>query len=233
MFARSIRLTPARILIAFAALALVALAVSAAAPNIAPAEGNAPKPTVGQVAPVFALVDQNGKKHQLSDYKGKWVVVYFYPKDQTPGCTTQACNFTENVFAFRKANAQILGISEDDEASHKDFEKALSGAASDKLNATSKAAIAKLSEEAKKDIAEHGLPFPLLSDATHDTAKKYGVLSEIKTPNGSMFIASRDTFLVDPSGKVAKHYDVTPDKLEGHSAEVLADIAALAGKKKS
>jgi thioredoxin-dependent peroxiredoxin len=159
------------------------------------------------------------------------VVVYFYPKDQTPGCTTQACNFTENVFAFRKANAQILGISADDEASHKEFEKALSGATSDKLNATSKAAIAKLSEEAKKDIAEHGLPFPLLADATHDTAKKYGVLSEIKTPGGSMFIASRDTFLVDPSGKVAKHYNVTPDKLEGHSAEVLADIAALSGKK--
>ena len=219
------------LLMAFAALALVALAVSAAAPNITPAEGNAPKPAVGQVAPVFAPVDQNGKKHQLSDYKGKWVVVYFYPKDQTPGCTTQACNFTENVFAFRKANAQILGISEDDEASHKEFEKALAGNMSEKINATSKAAIEKLSEKAKKDIAEHGLPFPLLADATHDTAKKYGVLSEIKTPNGSMFIASRDTFLIDPSGKVAKHYDVTPDKLEGHSAEVLADIAALSGKK--
>jgi AhpC/TSA family len=128
MFARSLRLTPARILIAFAVLALVTLAISAAAPNITPAEGNAPKPVAGQVAPTFALVDQNGKKHQLADYKGKWVVVYFYPKDQTPGCTTQACNFTENVFAFRKANAQILGVSEDDEASHKDFEKALSPA---------------------------------------------------------------------------------------------------------
>ena len=81
------------------------------------------------MAPAFSLVDQNGKTHQLSDYKGKWVVVYFYPKDQTPGCTTQACNFTENVFAFRKANAQILGVSVDDDASHKDFEKALSGAA--------------------------------------------------------------------------------------------------------
>ena len=88
-----------------------------------------------------------------------------------------------------------------------------------------------MSEEAKKDIAEHGLPFPLLADASHDVAKKYGVLSEIKTPNGSMFIASRDTFLIDPSGKVARHYNVTPDKLDGHSAEVLADIAVLSGKK--
>jgi peroxiredoxin Q/BCP len=231
MFARSIRLTPARLLIAFAVLALVALAISAAAPAITPAEGNAAKPVAGEAAPSFALVDQNGKKHQLSDYKGKWVVVYFYPKDQTPGCTTQACNFTENVFAFRKANAQILGVSEDDEASHKDFEKALSGSMSEKINATSKAAIDKLSVEAKKDIAEHGLPFPLLADASHDTAKKYGVLSQITTPNGAIFIASRDTFLIDPSGKVAKHYNVTPDKLEGHASEVLADIAALSGKK--
>lgn len=226
MFARSLRLTPARILIAFTVLALAALAVSAAAPNIAPAPGNAPKPTAGQAAPGFALVDQNGKKHQLSDYKGKWVVVYFYPKDQTPGCTTQACNFTENVFAYRKANAQILGISEDDEASHKEFEKALSGAASDKLNATSKAAIDKLSEQAKKDIAEHGLPFPLLADPTTETAKKYGVL----VMRGTTPIASRETFLIDPAGKIAKHYDVTPDKLDGHSAELLADLAAMQKK---
>ncbi len=125
-------------------------------------------------APQFTLKDQNGKTQKLSDYKGKWVVVYFYPKDQTPGCTSQACSFTDNVFAFRKANAQILGISVDDEASHKEFEKVLSGAASDKLNAASKASIDKLSEETKKDIAEHGLPFPLLADSTMATAKSYG-----------------------------------------------------------
>ena len=218
MFARSIRLTPTRLLLAFAVLALVAVAVSAAAPSITPAEGNAPKPVAGQVAPTFSLVDQNGKNHTLADYKGKWVVVYFYPKDQTPGCTTQACNFTENVFAFRKANAQILGISEDDAASHKAFEQALSKNA-------------KISADNQKAIEDHGLPFPLLADASHDTAKNYGVLSKITTPNGALLIASRDTFLIDPTGKVAKHYDVTPDKLEGHSAEVLADIAALSGKK--
>ena len=223
MFARSIRLSPTRILIAFAVLALMALAVSAAAPAITPAEGNAPKPVAGQVAPTFSLVDQNGKTHTLAEYKGKWVVVYFYPKDQTPGCTTQACNFTENVFAFRKANAQILGISEDDAASHKDFEKALSGA-NEKMNAVSKAAVDKLSADTKKDIAEHGLPFPLLADSSHDIAKKYGVLSQLTTPNGTLVIASRDTFLIDPTGKVVKHYDVTPDKLDGHSKEVLADI---------
>ncbi|HYP81522.1 MAG TPA: peroxiredoxin [Steroidobacteraceae bacterium] len=231
MFARSIRITPTRVLLGFAVLAIVTVAAYAAAPAFTPAEGNAPKPQAGQAAPTFSLVDQNGKKHQLADYKGKWVVVYFYPKDQTPGCTTQACNFTENVFAFRKANAQILGISEDDEASHKEFEKALSGATSDKINPASKASIDKLSEQAKKDIQEHGLPFPLLADASHDTAKKYGVLNQITTPNGALLMASRDTFLIDPTGKVAKHYDVTPDKLAGHSQEVLADIAALSGKK--
>jgi peroxiredoxin Q/BCP len=187
------------------------------------------KPEAGAAAPQFSLVDQNGKTHKLADYKGKWVVVYFYPKDQTPGCTSQACSFTENVFAFRKAGAQILGISVDDAASHKDFEKALSGAASDKLNAASKAAIDKLSEQTKKDIAEHGLPFPLLADSTMATAKSYGVL----TQRGPTMMASRDTFLIDPTGKVAKHYDVTADKLAGHSAELLADIEAFtkAGKK--
>lgn len=217
MFSRSIRFSPAYAVVSFAALALAALAVSAAAPE--PAEGNSPKPVAGDVAPQFSLVDQNGKSHKLADYKGKWVVLYFYPKDQTPGCTTQACNFTENVFAFRKAGAQILGVSLDDADSHKAFEKALSKNA-------------KISGENQKLIEEHGLPFPLLADPTYETAKHYGVLSKFNLPDGkSMVIASRDTFLIDPSGKVAKHYDVTPDKLEGHSKEVLADIEALKAKK--
>jgi peroxiredoxin Q/BCP len=145
------------------------------------------------MAPAIKLGDQAGKTHQLSDYKGKWVVLYFYPKDQTPGCTTQACEFRDNIFDFKKAGAQILGVSVDDEASHKEFAE------------------------------KHGLPFPLLADSTQVTAKRYGVLSKF----GPMTIASRDTFLIDPSGKIAKHYDVTPDKLAGHSKEVLADIAAF------
>jgi thioredoxin-dependent peroxiredoxin len=206
MRSRSIRISPLHVLLALGLLALVALAVSAAEP----VAGVAAKPLAGEVAPAFSLVDQNGKTHQLADYKGKWVVVYFYPKDQTPGCTTQACQFTENVFAFRKAGAQILGISVDDAASHKAFEKALSSNA-------------KISGENQKLIEEHGLPFPLLADASFDTAKRYGVLIQ----RGTMTMASRDTFLIDPAGKVARHYSVTPDKLEGHSAELLADIAAM------
>jgi len=187
----------------------------AQAPRQAPAPipGQAAKPMAGQAAPEFKLVDQNGKSHTLAEFKGKWVVVYFYPKDQTPGCTNQACSFTENVFAFRKANAQILGISVDDEASHKAFEKALS-------------TNARISAANQKDIVEHGLPFPLLADPTMETAKKYGVL----TARGNSMIASRNTFLIDPTGKVAKFYDVTQDKLDGHSAELLADIEAFKKK---
>jgi peroxiredoxin Q/BCP len=213
MRARSISLKPLHAVLAFAVLALVAIAVSAATP--APIEGVMSKPAVGAVAPQFSLVDQNGKTHKLADYKGKWVVVYFYPKDQTPGCTTQACQFTENVFAFRKAGAQILGVSVDDEKSHKAFEAAL-------------AKNAKISTENQKAIEEHGLPFPLLADSTFATAKNYGVLIQ----RGEAQMASRDTFLIDPTGKVAKHYSVTGDKLEGHSAELLADIEALKSAKK-
>lgn len=210
---RAIRVSPVHALLALGLALLAALAV-AASPE--PIEGLAAKPKAGDVAPSFSLVDQNGKTHQLADYKGKWVVVYFYPKDQTPGCTTQACEFTENVFAFRRAGAQILGVSVDDAASHKAFEKALAGNA-------------KISAANQKLIEEHGLPFPLLADSTFDTAKRYGVLIK----RGQMVIASRDTFLIDPTGKVAKHYDVTPDKLEGHSAELLKDIEAFKAAKKS
>jgi thioredoxin-dependent peroxiredoxin len=196
MRSRSIRLSPLHAVLAFAVLALVALAVSAAAPETVP--GNSPQPAAGEMAPAIKLSDQAGKVHQLSDYKGQWVVLYFYPKDQTPGCTTQACEFRDNIFAYRKAGAQILGVSVDDEASHKEFAE------------------------------KHGLPFPLLADSTQVTAKRYGVLIQFSRPGSpAMVIASRDTFLIDPSGRIAKHYSVTPDKLAGHSAEVLTDIEAF------
>ncbi|HTQ36844.1 MAG TPA: redoxin domain-containing protein, partial [Steroidobacteraceae bacterium] len=135
----------ARFLTAFIPLALAAFTAPAIAqaPAMTPAPGQSPKPVAGQMAPDFKLVDQNGKTHSLSDYKGKWVVVYFYPKDQTPGCTTEACTFTEDVFKFRKAGAQVLGISVDDQASHKAFEKALS-------------TNAKISAANQKDVQEHG-----------------------------------------------------------------------------
>jgi thioredoxin-dependent peroxiredoxin len=190
----AIRIRTIHLFLAAAVLALVAMVASAAAPPApTPAEGNAAKPVAGEKAPAIKLPDQSGKTRKLTDYKGKWVVVYFYPKDQTPGCTTQACEFRDDIFAFRKAGAQILGVSVDDAASHKAFAEM------------------------------HGLPFPLLADTTHATAKAYGVLSKF----GPMTIASRDTYLIDPKGVVAKHYVVSPDKLAGHSKEVLADIATF------
>jgi thioredoxin-dependent peroxiredoxin len=152
-------------------------------------------PAIGSPAPAFKLQDQNGQWRSLEEYKGKWLVLYFYPKDQTPGCTTEACEFRDNVFAFRDANAVIVGVSIDDVDSHKKFE------------------------------AKHGLPFTLLADPTKDMTKRYGVLKKYM---GAMELARRETYLIDPSGKIAKIYrDVEP---KGHSATVLADVKAL-GKK--
>jgi len=165
--------------------ALAALLVSA------PALAGDP-PAVGAQAPKFRLQDQNGKWHTLDDYRGKWVVLYFYPKDSTPGCTTQACEFRDNIFAFRDAGAAVLGVSVDDLESHKKFSE------------------------------EHGLPFPILSDADHKVTTEYGVLTKYL---GVMELARRDTFIIDPQGKVAKHYQkVDPN---GHSKLVLADLATL------
>jgi peroxiredoxin Q/BCP len=173
---------------AFLLAALVALAF----PALAGA------PAVGSAAPAFRLQDQNGKYHSLADYRGKWVVIYFYPKDDTPGCTTQACSFRDNIFAFDKLNAVILGISVDDAASHKAFAE------------------------------KHGLPFTLLADPTKATAKEYGVL---KTYMGVMEMARRDTFIIDPQGRIAKHYEsVDPD---GHSKLVLDDLKALQAAQKT
>lgn len=152
-------------------------------------------PKLGSPAPEFKLQDQNGKTHELKDYRGQWVALYFYPKDQTPGCTAQACEFRDNIFAYREAGAVILGVSVDDVDSHKKFAE------------------------------KHGLPFTLLADPTKATAKEYGVL---KSFLGAMELAKRDTFLIDPEGRIVKHYaDVDP---KGHSKIVLDDIKALQKK---
>ena len=104
---------------------------------------------IGIPAPEFELSDQDGQLHSLEDYRDQWVVLYFYPKDETPGCTTQACEFRDNIFAFRKLNAQILGVSMDDAESHKKFSE------------------------------NHGLPFPLLADTEGTTADAYGVKTKM------------------------------------------------------
>jgi peroxiredoxin Q/BCP len=152
-------------------------------------------PAVGAAAPAFRLQDQHGKWHSLADYRGKWVVMYFYPKDNTPGCTTQACELRDNIFAFRDVGAVVLGVSVDDVESHKAFAE------------------------------EHGLPFSILADADKKVATSYGVLTKYL---GMMELARRDTFIIDPQGRIAKHYmKVDPT---GHSEMVLADLKQLGAK---
>ena len=146
---------------------------------------------VGQPAPDFELPDQFGQLHSLEDYRDQWVVLYFYPKDDTPGCTTEACEFRDNIFEFKKLNSQILGVSLDDVDSHQGFAE------------------------------RYDLPFPLLADPRGTVVNLYGV----KTRMFGMAVAKRQTFLIDPAGNIAKHYQsVDPDN---HSAEVLADLAEL------
>ncbi|MDX1403227.1 MAG: peroxiredoxin [Woeseiaceae bacterium] len=145
----------------------------------------------GDPAPDFELMDQSGQMHSIEDYRGKWVALYFYPKDDTPGCTTEACEFRDNIFAFKNKNCQILGVSLDDVDSHKEFAE------------------------------KYSLPFPLLADTEGTTADAYGV----KTKMMGMSVAKRQTFLIDPQGNLAKHYEkVDP---ETHSKQVLADLEVL------
>lgn len=106
-------------------------------------------PNLGQPAPAFRLQDQSGEWRALTDYKGKWVALYFYPKADTPGCTTEACEFRDNIFAFEGIGATVIGVSIDDVADQKKF------------------------------ADKYSLPFPLLADTGGTTAREYGVLNNI------------------------------------------------------
>jgi thioredoxin-dependent peroxiredoxin len=125
-----------------------ALAVILAVTALAACAGD--PPAVGSAAPGFKLQDQNGEWHELSDYRGTWLAVYFYPKDDTPGCTTEACNFRDNIYAFKGIGAEIVGISLDDVESHKEFS------------------------------TKYKLPFTILADVGGQTAAAYGVLTDYK-----------------------------------------------------
>ncbi len=152
-------------------------------------------PAVGEPAPGFELTDQNGEVRSLEDYRDGWVALYFYPKDDTPGCTTEACEFRDDIFKYRRMGCQVLGVSLDDAESHKEFAE------------------------------KYGLPFPLLADTEGATAEAYGVKTRMF---GMLSMAKRQTFLIDPDGNIARHYEkVDPDT---HSAELLADLAELTGK---
>jgi peroxiredoxin Q/BCP len=145
----------------------------------------------GASAPNFTLPSQEDKPVSLTDYKGKWVVLYFYPKDQTTGCTIEAHNFQRDMPKYTAANAVVLGVSLDTVEGHKAW------------------------------CAKDTFSFKLLADPDHKVVDAYGV--PVKNIGVAKF-ASRETFLINPDGKVAK---VWPDvKVANHSEEVLAEIAA-------
>lgn len=132
---------------------------------------------VGKKAPAIALKDQDGKLHRLSQYLGQWVILYFYPKDNTSGCTKQACSFQEHLPDFSKVNAVVLGVSPDNEKSHTMF------------------------------IQKHDLGFTLLADPDHQALTKYGVWQEKSMYGRKYMGVVRTTYLINPKGKVAKRWD--------------------------
>lgn len=138
-------------------------------------------PKLHSAAPLFILPDQDGKEHSLADYGGKWVLLYFYPKDDTPGCTKEACTIRDSFPDFKKLKINVLGVSVDSVASHKKFE------------------------------TKYELPFTLLSDDKKEVVKKYGVWGKKKFMGRVYEGTFRTSFLIDPKGKIAKIYeDVNP-----------------------
>jgi peroxiredoxin Q/BCP len=149
----------------------------------------------GKKAPAFTLKDQEGHTHKLSEYAGRPVVLYFYPKDDTPGCTQEACDFQAQLPSFTGGKAAVLGVSILDEKSKAKFAK------------------------------KHGLHFPLLADADHEVAEKYGVWQKKMRYGRSYMGIVRTTYLIGPDGKVAQRWDKV--KVEGHADEVLAAVSGL------
>jgi thioredoxin-dependent peroxiredoxin len=127
----------------------------------------------GKPAPDFELKSDSGETVRLSDFRGKPVVVYFYPKDDTPGCTAQACGIRDNFDAFGERGAVVLGISPDDESSHVKFKE------------------------------KYGLPFTLLADPDHEVSERYGVWGERKLYGKTYMGVERSTFLVDSEGNLS------------------------------
>ena len=142
----------------------------------------------GKKAPAFTLPDENDDKIKLADLIGQWVVLYFYPRDDTPGCTIQACDFTSGIKDFEKLGAVVLGCSPDDSKSHQKF------------------------------IKKHKLKIQLLSDPSHRVMEKYGAWGEKNMYGKITQGVIRSTVLIDPAGKVAKHWKRV--KTKGHAEAV-------------
>ncbi len=131
----------------------------------------------GKSAPAFELADQQGKSHRLKDYRGRWVVLYFYPKDDTPGCTKEACAFRDASEQFDQAKAVVLGVSPDDTGSHLKFAQ------------------------------KFKLPFTLLADVEKTVCQAYGVWQEKSMYGRKYMGVARTTYLIDPAGKVARVWE--------------------------
>lgn len=127
-------------------------------------------------APDFTLLDQNNKEHTLSDYSGKWLVLYFYPKDDTPGCTTEACNFRDGREVLEKMGVAVVGVSRDSVKSHAKF------------------------------VNKYDLQFTLLSDPDHKVIEAYGSWKPKRFMGRDFIGTHRDTYLINPSGEIVKKY---------------------------
>ena len=131
----------------------------------------------GSKAPHFSLPDQNGLIHKLSDYLGQWILIYFYPKDDTPGCTKQACSIRDNESGFKKLKTKVFGISIQNVKSHKRFEE------------------------------KYNLPFTILADEDKKVVTKYGVWGKKKFMGREYVGTFRTSFLINPKGEIAKIYE--------------------------
>ncbi len=147
------------------------------------------KISAGQEVRDFSLQSSDGKMISPLEFRGKWTILYFYPKDDTPGCTKEACNFRDSMNEYRKRNVLIYGVSPDDTASHNKF------------------------------IEKFSLPFPLLSDPSHEMLEDFGVWQE-KSMYGKTYMGvARTTVIVDPDGRIAKIFDDV--KVDEHAKQIL------------
>ncbi len=155
------------------------------------------KLAAGDKAPLFTLPDQDGARISLRDLKGKPVVVYFYPRDDTPGCTKEACQFNDNLRAFSRAEVAVLGISADSAEKHRNFR------------------------------AKYGLKFPLLTDADHKVGEAYGAWGVKTLYGKKSIGVIRSTFLIAPGGKIARAwYNVKADGHAAKVLDEVAELAA-------
>ena len=151
---------------------------------------------IGNKAPAFTLPDQNDVNVALDDLAGRWVVLYFYPKDDTPGCTKEACEFTSHLKQFEKLDARVLGVSPDSAESHQKF------------------------------IRKHKLKIDLLSDSDHKTLDRYAAWGEKSMYGRTYEGVIRSTVLIDPAGKIAHHWaKVKPAGHAGEVREKLAELS--------